>query len=199
MNEIKTTINEQLRQLQMFTHRAAFNHFGGSHNPHRGQGRVLALLKLKPEISQKELTYLLNMSKQAAAELIGKLEKSGYVTRTPSKEDKRVMMIQLTTEGTKAVSDTAEDTPKTDDILDCLTEEEQVSFSGYLERIIKQYEERFPQEDFEQRRRMMKDFMSSHGPDFNGHRHMHGHHHGECRHDHNHYDFKKEGFDKYDK
>ena len=73
MNEIKDTINGQLQQLQMLMHRTMFNHFGKMHNPHRGQGRVLAILKLKPVISQKELTYLLNMSKQSVAELITKL------------------------------------------------------------------------------------------------------------------------------
>lgn len=34
---------------------------------HIGQGRVLAILKLKPEISQRDLSYLLDMSKQSLA------------------------------------------------------------------------------------------------------------------------------------
>ena len=55
-------------------------------NPHRGQGRVLSILKLKPEITQKELTYLLDMSKQALGELLKKLENCGYITRTPSRK-----------------------------------------------------------------------------------------------------------------
>jgi DNA-binding MarR family transcriptional regulator len=73
-------VSEQLRQLQMLMHRAVMQKFaqsGGFHNPHRGQGRVLAALKIKPEISQKELTYLLNMSRQSLAELLSKLEKNG--------------------------------------------------------------------------------------------------------------------------
>ena len=56
---------------------------------------MLAILKMKPEISRKELTCLLNMSKQSVAELISKMEKSGYVTREPSEKDKRVMTIKL--------------------------------------------------------------------------------------------------------
>ena len=187
-NTLKATILEKLQRLQMLMHRSMFHHFGRMHNPHRGQGRVLALLKMKPEISQKELTYLLDMSKQAVAELIAKLEKSGFITREPSEEDKRVMTIKLTEEGSKAVTD-ADDNPfETTKIFDCLNDDEQAAFNEYLERIIKQYEEQFPNGDFEQRRRTMEDFMASHGhglnhehphcPGFRGamHHFRHGHH-----------------------
>ena len=95
MSEIKTIITEQLQQLQMLMHRTSFHSFmgaGKAHNPHRGQGRVLAILKMKPEISQRDLTYLLGMSKQSIAQLLDKLEKSGYITREPSEEDKKAGM-----------------------------------------------------------------------------------------------------------
>lgn len=177
MNEIKETIYEQLQQLQMLIHRSGFHHIHKMHNPYRGQGRVLALLKLKSEISQKELTYLLGVSKQSAAELIGKLEKSGYITREPSEDDKRVMIVKLTEEGLKAAVD-SEDTPADSDrLLDCLSDDELKTFSEYLGRIIKQYEEQFPDEDFEQHRQRMADFMSSYGRGF-GHGSGH-HHHGQ--------------------
>jgi DNA-binding MarR family transcriptional regulator len=165
MSEIKTTITEQLRQLQMLTHRAAFYGFvdGRARNPHRGQGRVLALLGLKPEISQKELTYLLGMSRQAIAQLLDKLEKSGYLTREPSEEDRRVSIVRLTEEGRKAAAGAEDEAPESPDVLDCLNDEELAAFSDYLGRIIGRYEERFPKEDFEERRRAMEEFMSRHG------------------------------------
>lgn len=173
MNEIKTTIAEQLRQLQMLMHRTSFHPFmGGSkvHNPHRGQGRVLAILRMKPEISQRELTYLLDMSKQSLAELLVKLEKSGYITREPSQEDKRVMNIKLTEAGMKATENIDDDRPAIEKILDCLNDEELASFSEHLDRIIKRYQQLFPDEDFEQRRRMMEEFVSryGHGRGFSG-------------------------------
>ncbi|QAT60176.1 MULTISPECIES: MarR family winged helix-turn-helix transcriptional regulator [Tissierellales] len=166
MSEIKVVINEQLQQLQMLMHRASFHDFirgGWVHNPYRGQGRVLAILKMKPEISQKELTYLLNMSKQSLAELLAKLEKSGYITREPSEEDKRIMTIKLTEEGMKAAENVDDKTLETEKILDCLNDEELAAFSDYLGRIIKRYEEQFPDEDFEQRHKSMEEFMSQHG------------------------------------
>jgi DNA-binding MarR family transcriptional regulator len=184
MSEIKVIINEQLQQLQMLMHRASFHYFigGGSiHNPHRGQGRVLAILKMKPEISQKELTYLLNMSKQSLAELLAKLEKNGYITREPSEGDKRVMTIKLTEEGMKTADDVDDDTLETSKILDCLNDEELAAFSEYLGRIIKRYEEQFPGEDFEQRRKSMEEFILQHG---HGHGLFgfgrHGGPHGNC-------------------
>jgi len=206
MNEIKGIINGQLQQLQMLMHRTMFSHFGKAHNPHRGQGRVLAILKLKPVISQKELTYLLNMSKQSVAELVTKLKKSGYITREPSEEDKRIMTIRLTEEGAKAADHTDDSEPETLKIFDCLNDDELSTFSEYLGRIIKQYEDQFPDEDFEERRKYMEKFMSAHGNDF-GHwqngRHGfggfgHSYGHDFKGHDHNRYGmgyspFKKEG------
>ena len=168
MNEIKLTISEQLQQLQMFIYRSQFSQPGNMYNPHRGQGRVLAILKLKPTISQKELTYLLNMSKQAVGELIAKLEKSGYITREPSEDDKRVMIIKLTGEGAKAAGYADDATPETVNVLDCLDDEELAVFSEYLARIIDRYEEQFPEEDFDNRRQYIERFMSAH-------RHIHGH------------------------
>lgn len=184
MNQIKTTVYEQLRQLQMLMHREAINHHGRMRNPHRGQGRVLAILKLKPEISQKELTYLLNMSKQSVAELIGKLDRNGYITRRPSEEDKRIMIIKLTDKGRNAVSE-EEAAPESTEMLDCLNEEELEAFSEYLGRMIKQYEGQFPNEDFEGRRRMIEEFMSFHGGEHGfGHGVDRGHHHGRDRNSH---------------
>lgn len=176
MSEIKVTIYEQLQQLQMLMHRASF---GKIHNPHRGQGRVLALLKLKPEISQKELTYLLNVSKQAAAELITKLEKNGHITREPLESDKRIMIIKLTDKGAKVADELSNTDLETDKTLDCLNDDELATFSEYLERIITQYEDQFPEMDFKKRRQRRRDFMLSHG---------HGH---SCRHGHSGHGFRK--------
>ncbi len=197
MNEIKGTINGQLQQLQMLMHRAMFNHFGKMHNPHRGQGRVLAILKLKPVISQKELTYLLNLSKQSVAELVTKLEKSGYITREPSEDDKRVMTIRLTEEGAKATGNTDESEPEALKVLDCLNDDELANLSEYLGRIIGQYEEQFPDEDFEERRKYMEKFMSSYGHGYEHWQHagygFGGHGHGHCQAGMGHSSFKKGG------
>lgn len=101
----------------------------------QGQGRVLALLNIQPEMSQKELGYLLGIRNQSISELVSKLEKAGYVTKTPSESDKRVMNIKLTEKGKEAASQMNTQTKEIGDIFDCLDPEEQATFASYLGRI----------------------------------------------------------------
>ena len=163
MNEIKSTIIEQLQQLQMLMYRTSSHNYRSGrrmHDSHRGQGRVLAMLKIKPEISQRELTYLVGMRKQSIAELLAKLEKSGYITREPLEEDKRAMIIKLTEGGMAAADEADDNATETAKFLGCLNEDELAQFGEYLSRIIKHYEEQFPDKDFEERRKMQEEFMS---------------------------------------
>lgn len=181
MDELKTIIIEQLQQLQMLMHRMSFHDFmgeGSPYSPHRGQGRVLAILKMKPEISQRDLTYLLGMSKQAIAELLGKMEKSGYITREPSEDDKRVLNVKLTEEGAKAADGVDSSASEGTKLFDCLNGEELEVFSDCLSRIIKSYEDQFPEENFEKHRRTMEEFMTQYGRryGFDGRGGRHGEH-----------------------
>ena len=104
-------------------------------NSYRGQGRVLKLLKMQPEISQKDLAELLDMRPQSLGELLAKLENTGFVTRGPSDSDKRIMIVRLTEKGAEAGSQDA-DPPVHDALFSCLSEEEQTNLSEYLSRII---------------------------------------------------------------
>lgn len=135
MCDIYTEIYEKLSKLQWLLHRQQmFNK--AEHGPFadrsRGQGRVLAMLKLQPEISTKDLSYLLGIRQQSLNELLNKLEKSGYIIRKPSEADKRVMIIHLTEKGKETQQ------PKNDycDIFSCLDEEELDTFGEYLDRVI---------------------------------------------------------------
>ena len=109
---------------------------------HRGQGRILSLLKIKPEMSQKELASILDIRPQSLAELLAKLEKAGYVTRTPSETDRRVMEIRLTDEGRSVVHE-PEEKEQPDDLFDCLDSAEREGFAGYLDRLIEHLEAKF--------------------------------------------------------
>lgn len=109
-------------------------------DPRRGQGRVLSLLKMKPEISQKDLAYLLDMRPQSLGELLGKLEKSGLITRTPSETDRRVMIVKLTPEGEMAAEPA--ETNRWDDIFGALDEDEKEQMSVYLKRLIEALEQK---------------------------------------------------------
>ena len=189
MDDIKVSIIEQLHQLQMFMHRISYHGYRGGgrkHNPHRGQGRVLALLKMKPEISQKELTYLLDMSKQSLAELLTKLEASGYITREPSEEDKRILVIKLSQEGAKVADHVIQPPTEMSEILGCLTDDELKVFNESLERIISHYKEQLPDRDCEERCNAMEEFKAGYcrGHANHGHHGHHGHENGKCKRKH---------------
>jgi DNA-binding MarR family transcriptional regulator len=107
-------------------------------DPYRGQGRVLSILKMQPDISQKDIGFILDMRNQSLSELLMKLERSGYITRTPSEKDRRVMDIHLTELGMAAAEQTEKRQHYGRQIFDCLTPEEQDNLSDYLKRIITQ-------------------------------------------------------------
>jgi DNA-binding MarR family transcriptional regulator len=138
MKEEKNNLMEKLFKLNMLLHRhhhAQMCGQGPFGDPNRGQGRVLSLLKIKPEISQKELSYLLDMRSQSLGELLAKLEGSGYITKTISEEDRRVMDIKLTEKGREAADNMDKNRCGSGKFMDCLTAEEQVKFGEMLDKI----------------------------------------------------------------
>lgn len=170
MSEGKTPISDQMERLQTLMHRIVFHRYVSegkpTRNPYRGQGRVLAALIAEPEISQKDLTKQLGMSKQSLAELLGKLEKSGLICRTPSEKDKRSVIVRLLPAGREAACELGDFTCDVEYIFECLNAEEQEQFSGYLERIMDRCAESFPGESVQERRERMESYLSYHNYGF---------------------------------
>ena len=113
-------------------------------NPHRGQGRILSILKLQPQISQKEMIYLLDMRPQSLGELLTKLEKAGFITRAPSEEDRRVMIITLTEAGAAEAEKLNQLEEPT--IFDALSGEEQIQLEEILGKLIRSIESQLPED-----------------------------------------------------
>lgn len=133
---------EQLYKLEWLLRRYYFHSLrqnGPMAAPHRGQGRILALLRIKPEISQKELSAILDIRAQSLGELLAKLEKAGYITRKPSEEDRRVMEIKLTEAGQRA-AESGTDDEEGEELFACLNEKEQETLSQYIGRLIEHLE-----------------------------------------------------------
>ncbi|MDR0434761.1 MAG: MarR family transcriptional regulator [Gracilibacteraceae bacterium] len=126
---------EKLALLQWLLHKQQLRGWaagGPMANTVRGQGRILAVLKLRDGVSTKDLSYLLGVAVSSLNELLSKLEKNGYISREPSEQDKRVMLVWLTEKGREA------EQPETVDfegIFSCLTSEEQETLGGYLDRV----------------------------------------------------------------
>ena len=47
----------------------------------------------------KDIAYLLNIRQQSLNESLKRLEENEYIKRTPSPEDKRIMIVNLTDKG----------------------------------------------------------------------------------------------------
>ncbi len=125
-------INRMMMKYQFMNYRER----GPFGNPERGQGRVLSLLKIKPEITQKELAFLLDMRNQSLGELLSKLEKKELITRQTSESDKRAMIVKLTDKGKQAADKIEDKQTDKDQIFGCLSDEEQKNLSEYLSKII---------------------------------------------------------------
>lgn len=101
-------------------------------DPTHGQGRILALLKMRDNLSTKDLSYLLGIRVSSLNEQLAKLEKNGYITREASETDKRVMLVKLTEKG-----QTEQHQQKDySDIFGCLSDDEQNNLGQYLDRMV---------------------------------------------------------------
>ena len=76
MSDIYFDIYEKLSTLQWLMKRHQMfcqAESGPFADTTRGQGRILAMLKIQPEIATKELAYLLGIRQQSLNELLNKL------------------------------------------------------------------------------------------------------------------------------
>lgn len=119
--------------LRRYHHNRRHGFLGESH---RGQGRVLAILSMRPDISQKELCYLLDMRSQSLGELLSKLERQGHITRTQDDSDRRAMNIKLTAEGAEAAKHAEEEQKESHRLFDMFEEAELATLTTYLDKFI---------------------------------------------------------------
>lgn len=131
-------------------------------DPRRGQGRVLQALSLTDRVSQKDLAYLLDMSKQGLAELLAKLESAGLITREQSEDDKRILMVRLTDAGRQAAASSADDADTDAGFLSALSDDELETLSELLGKLIERLEAESGDEDsFDARAEKMRAFIES--------------------------------------
>lgn len=143
-HDTEVPLARKVGRMGMLVHRyyeAQSMRHGGMGDPLRGQGRVLALLSAKPETTQRELSYLLDMRQQSLSELLAKLEDKGFITREKSAEDGRVTVVRLTQAGAEAVPST-EQMDERADALDCLSAEEHTQLEALTDKITASLEEK---------------------------------------------------------
>lgn len=109
----------------------------------RGRGRVLALLKQKDGVSTKEMAAIMGIRVSSLNEVLGKMEKDGYVERTPSPDDRRVMLVWLTDKG-KAVQLPDQDLPNI--LFGTLDQGAKNQLAIYFEQMIASLQNKLEQE-----------------------------------------------------
>jgi DNA-binding MarR family transcriptional regulator len=136
MEALARQLDGKLRRLSwMLQRQDRMRGFSGPNpaaDPSRGQGRILAMLKLHDGVSTRDLSYLLGIRTSSLNEALAKLERAGLTRREPSDADRRVMLVKLTDKGRTAEQQETEPP----DIYSCLTAQEQATLSSYLDRVI---------------------------------------------------------------
>ena len=117
---------------EMFEQKSKMNQ-SKMNNLSRGQGRVVAILKRKDNISTKNLAIILGISISALNSLLNKLEKNGFIVKEHSMEDKRVLLVKLTEKGQDYKIEPSVDYK----IFDCLEDNEKEEFDIYLNSVIR--------------------------------------------------------------
>ena len=97
-------------------------------------------------MTQRELTERLGIRPGSASELVGKLERAGLITRTPSETDRRTADIALTEAGAAVKQERAgKEKSGLGELFAVLSEEEKQALVALLERLRAAWREMAPQ------------------------------------------------------
>lgn len=89
------------------------------------------------DCSQDDVVRLLMYDKTTVGKALQKLEARGYVTRRRSSSDKRRMALRITEYGLSRISDVVGlHNEWLNEVLACLSEDEQAQFEDYCRRLI---------------------------------------------------------------
>ncbi len=125
------TDGKLLAMIRALSHASRF-HF----DDRGGQNRALRLLREDGAMTQRELTERLGIQPGSASELVGKLERAGLISRTPSETDRRTADITLTPAGLARREEGAgREREVRREMFAALTEEEKATLLGLLEKL----------------------------------------------------------------
>ncbi len=113
------------------------------------QKRILILLlENEKELTQKELTDRLEVQPGSVSEVLGKLESSGLITRTPNADDRRTIDIRLTGKGEAAAKEAQlHRSERHRQMFTALSDEEKQTLLGLLETINRDWAEKYRKDE----------------------------------------------------
>lgn len=98
----------------------------------RGQGRALAILAARGEMSQRELQDALRVAPGSMSELIAKLERKGLLSRERG-DDKRSNRLRITDAGREAAAQVAS---PGDELFSALSDDQREQFAATLKLLL---------------------------------------------------------------
>ena len=111
-----------------------------------GQNRVLHILPAEGSMTQRALTERLGIQPGSASELVGKLERAGLISRTPSALDRRTADVSLTPAGlAQREQRAAWEQQERTGLFGALSEQEKQTLLTLLERLHADWTERAPE------------------------------------------------------
>lgn len=149
---------------------------------HPAQGRVLSILNEKESMSRKELMERLEVRSGSLSELLGKLERHGFITRTQDDLDKRGFVVTVTDAGKALVSEHEKwRSERMDALFSSLSDEERGQFSAVLRKLADTWETALDEDEHAGEKKCHHhDHDTTHG------HHHHGHHGKDGKHHHKH-------------
>lgn len=129
---------EMQQEHTLATHLRACSHFlyyqtGGK----AGQRRILVTLLRRPDLTQKELQDILEISSGSLSEILQKMEDAALVERKKSRDDKRQVKLALTPEGKALALRVKEHYLRTlERMFECLSPQEKRSLGEILAKLV---------------------------------------------------------------
>ena len=108
-----------------------------------GQNGILRMLSEDGAMTQRTLTERLGIQPGSASEVLGKLEKAGFITRTQSEADRRTTDVALTDEGRAQAAEAASQRDaRVHEMFSVLSEEEKAAFLATMEKLNRAWAEK---------------------------------------------------------
>jgi MarR family transcriptional regulator, lower aerobic nicotinate degradation pathway regulator len=135
---MQTTIVDGLAQLAFVIH-GTLERRAAEHDLSMAQARLLGVLRDR-QPTMNQLAKLLNLDKSSITGLVDRAERRGLVTRLPSADDRRAVLVALTGQGRAIVSQAAADfSADVLALLDLVPVADRVALQDIVSRLLAAY------------------------------------------------------------
>jgi DNA-binding MarR family transcriptional regulator len=135
---MQTAIVDGLAQLAFVIH-GTLERRAAEHDLSMAQTRLLGVLRDR-QPTMNQLAKLLSLDKSSVTGLVDRAERRGLVTRLPSADDGRAVLVALTDEGRAIVSQAAADfSADVLALLDLVPRADRVALQGIVSRLLAAY------------------------------------------------------------